>query len=53
VGAVIWHLGQRYRVVHVVTHDHQSASITVEPDSGDIGDLLSSERGGIELTPVD
>lgn len=53
VGSVIWHLGQRYRVIHVVTDDEQNVSVTVEPDPDDTGDLLSSERGGIELVPVD
>lgn len=53
VGTVIWHLGQRYRVIHVATDDDQGASVTVEPDSEDIGDLLRSERGGTQLVPVD
>ena len=51
-GDVVWHEGERYRVVHVTTDDGNS-SATVELDSEDIGDLLSSERGGIQLVPID
>ena len=51
-GDVIWHEGERYRVVHVTTDDGNS-SVTVELDSEDLGDLLSSERGGIQLVSID
>ena len=51
-GDVIWHEGERYRVVHVTTDDGNS-SVTVELDSEDLGDLLNSERGGIQLVPID
>ena len=53
MGTVIWHQGQRYRVIHVAADDDQGASVTVEPDSEDMGDRLRSERGGIQLVPVD
>jgi hypothetical protein len=52
-GDVIWHDGQRYRVIHVATNDGNMSSVTVELDSDDIGDLLGSERGGIVLVPAD
>ena len=52
-GDVIWHEGARYRVVHVGDEDGARPSVTVERDSEDIGDLLTSERGGIVLFPVD
>jgi hypothetical protein len=52
-GDVIWHEGQRYRVIHVATNHGNMSSITVELDSEDIGDLLGSERGGIVLVPAD
>ena len=52
VGTVVWHAGERYRVIHVANDDGRSA-VTVEPDTEDIGDLLSSERGGILLVPLD
>ena len=51
-GDVVWHEGERYRVVHVTTDD-DSSSVTVELDSEEIGDLLSSERGGIQLVSID
>ena len=51
-GDVLWHEGERYRVVHVTTDDGNS-SVTVELDSEDLGDLLSSEHGGIQLVPID
>jgi hypothetical protein len=52
-GDVIWHEGQRYRVVHVGSDDGENPVVTVEPESDDIGDLLQSERGAIALVPVD
>jgi hypothetical protein len=52
-GDVIWHDGQRYRVVHVGSEDGEQPIATVEPESDDLGDLLQSERGAIELVPVD
>ena len=51
-GDVIWHEGQGYRVIHV-SGDDGSASVTVELDSDELGDLLKSERGGIQLVPVE
>lgn len=52
-GDVIWDAGARYRVVHVAHDDSARPAVTVERDSEDIGDLLTSERGGIVLSPVD
>ena len=51
-GDLVWHEGERYRVVHVASDDGNS-SVTVELDSENLGDLLSSERGGIQLVPID
>jgi len=52
-GDVIWHDGQRYRVLHVGTDDGGNPVATVELDSEDLGDLLDSERGSIVLVPAD
>jgi hypothetical protein len=49
-GGVIWHDGDRYRVVNITVNDDQ-ASMVVEADSG-IGDLLQSEEGGVRLEPI-
>jgi hypothetical protein len=49
-GGVIWHDGDRYRVVNITVDDDQ-ASMVVEADSG-IGDLLQSEEGGVRLEPI-
>jgi hypothetical protein len=51
-GDRVWHEGQAYRVLHVVAEDGSTPIVTVEPDSDDIGDLLSSERGGLQLVPA-
>jgi hypothetical protein len=48
---VVWHEGQRYRVIHIATENGNMASVTVELDSEDMGDLLRSERGGVVLVP--
>ena len=53
VGDVVWHDGDRYRVVHVAADDDDRPVVTVEPESDDLGDILRSERGGVELVPVD
>ena len=52
-GDVIWHDGASYRVIHVSDVDGNASSVIVELDSDDLGDLLRSERGGIQLVPVD
>ena len=49
-GDLIWHEGDRYRVIHIAS-DGNSPAATVELDSEDVGDLLGSERGGIQLVP--
>jgi hypothetical protein len=51
-GDVLWHEGERYRVTHVA-EEERGLSLTVEPDSDDLGDLLGSERGGIVLEPAE
>jgi hypothetical protein len=50
-GDVLSYDGDRYRVVDVMT-DGDRHSVRVELDSDDLGDLLRSERGAIELEPV-
>ena len=52
-GDVIWHAGERYRVIHVAADDPARASVTVELESDDLGDILHSEKGAIELVPID
>ena len=49
-GGVIWHDGERYRIV-TITVDGDQASMIVEADS-EIGDLLQSEEGGVRLEPL-
>ena len=52
-GDMIWHAGVRYRVLSIVEADGRPLTVTVEPDSDDLGDVLRSEKGGLELVPVD
>jgi hypothetical protein len=52
-GDVVWHDGERYRVIHVASEDGGPPVVGVERDSGDVGDLLGSERGGLQLVPAD
>jgi hypothetical protein len=49
---VIWHAGERFRVISVQADDADRAVVTVEPDSG-LGDTLRSEEGAIRLTLLD
>jgi hypothetical protein len=51
-GDVAWHEGVRYRVLAVTEEDGRQATVTVEPDSDDITDVLSSERGSLALEPL-
>jgi hypothetical protein len=51
-GDLVWHDGQRYRVLHVGSDGGGKPVVVVELDSDDAIDLLGSERGGIELVPV-
>jgi hypothetical protein len=50
-GDVLSYDGERYRVVDVMA-DGDRHSVRVELDSDDLGDLIRSERGAIELEPV-
>lgn len=52
-GDVVWHDGQRFRVIHVGTDPDDRPFATVEPESDGLGDVLRSERGAIELVPLD
>ena len=52
-GDVVWHDGRRYRVVGASTDEMDRQIVLVEADSDSPGDLLSSERGGIQLVPFD
>jgi hypothetical protein len=51
-GDVVWHDGVRYRVLAVTEQDGRQATVTVEPESDDITDVLSSERGSLALEPL-
>jgi hypothetical protein len=51
-GDVIWHDGRNYRVVGVFSEDGHGPVVTVEAEPEDLGDLLQSERGGIQLVPI-
>ena len=50
-GDVVWHDGERFRVVSVSTDDDDRAVVIVEADSG-IGDMLRSEEGAVHLVEV-
>jgi hypothetical protein len=52
-GDLVWHDGVRYRVLAIAQDDGHPMTVTVEPDSKDLGDLLQSEQGGLVLVPVD
>ena len=47
-GDRLWHDGEAFRVL-AISDGAGGAQITVELDSTDLGDLLSSERGGVVL----
>ena len=51
-GDVIWHAGERFRVVNVNTDDSERPVVSVERDAG-LGDTLRSEEGAVRLTPFD
>jgi hypothetical protein len=50
-GDVVWHDGERFRVVSVNTDEKNSAVVIVEAYAG-IGDLLRSEEGAIHLVEI-
>jgi hypothetical protein len=52
-GDAVWHDGVRYRVLSVSTDAEERVVVTVEPDSNDLGDVLRSERGAVELVPFE
>jgi hypothetical protein len=52
-GDLIWHEGERYRVLHVASGDGAGPVVTVEVDSDGLGDKLRSEEGTIRLLPID
>jgi hypothetical protein len=49
VGDIVLHDGERYRILAITPADGRPAKATVEPDSDDLGDLIKSEKGAIEL----
>ena len=51
-GDKIWHEGQRYRVVSVSSEEDRVVVI-VELDADDLGAVLRSEEGAIQLVPVE
>ena len=50
-GDVVWHDGERFRVVSVSTDENDRAVVIVEADSG-IGDMLRSEEGAVHLVEI-
>lgn len=48
-GDVIWHDGQEWKVLAVISNDGRPQTATVELDSDDLIDTLRSEKGTIEL----
>jgi hypothetical protein len=50
-GDVVWHDGERFRVVSVNTDEKDSTVVIVEAFSG-IGDMLRSEEGAIHLVEL-
>jgi hypothetical protein len=53
VNDVIWHDGQRFRVVSVTSDADEQAIVVVEPKSSDLTDLLRSEEGAVRLEAID
>lgn len=51
-GETIWHDGTRYRVLSIAQNDGRPLNVTVELETEDLGDLLSSEEGALRLVPV-
>jgi hypothetical protein len=51
-GDTIWHDGTRYRVLSIAENDGQPHDVTVEPETNELGELLSSEEGALRLVPV-
>jgi hypothetical protein len=52
-GDVIWHDGARYRILAITQNDGRPQTATVEPDTDDLGALLTSEEGALRLVPVE
>ena len=50
-GDVVWHDGERFRVVSVSADENDRAVVIVEADSG-IGDMLRSEEGAVHLVEI-
>jgi anti-anti-sigma factor len=52
-GNVVWHEGEPYRVLSVLREEGRPLTVTVEPDSEELGDILRSESGGLRLVPLE
>ena len=52
-GDVIWHDGARYRILSVGQNDGRPQIATVEPDTDDLGSVLTSEEGALRLVRVE
>jgi len=50
-GDIVWHNGERFRVIDVGSEDGESDFATVERES-DLSDLLRSEEGAIHLEEI-
>ena len=51
-GDVIWHDGDEWTVLAVISNDGGPQTATVELNSDGIADTLMSEKGAIQLGPV-
>jgi hypothetical protein len=51
-GDTIWHDGARWRILSIAQNDGGPQTATVEPESDDLGNLLTSEEGALRLVPV-
>ena len=52
-GDVIWHDGERYRVVSITTDGDGRAAAVVELDTDSLSDKLQSEEGAIRLVAME
>ena len=52
-GDVIWHDGARFRILSITQNDGRPHTATVEPETDDLGALLTSEEGALRLVAVE
>jgi hypothetical protein len=51
-GDILLHDGEQFRVLDVSSDGGDRLVVTVEPHSDDVGDLIRSEEGAIQLWPT-